>query len=65
MEKVLTVKEYERMTDELDKVKYRCKCGRRVVIPKRENKKLCTWCGNYVFRDKRDEFEYRLKEKIK
>jgi hypothetical protein len=21
---------------------------------------LCSWCGNYVFRDKRDEFKYRL-----
>lgn len=49
MEKMLTTKEYKRMTDEYDKVKYKCKCGRRVVIPKWVDKQLCDWCGNYVF----------------
>lgn len=29
-EKMLTNAEYQRMTDEYDKVKYRCKCGYRV-----------------------------------
>lgn len=41
MEKMLTTKEYKRMTDEYDKVKYKCKCGRRVVIPKWVDKQLC------------------------
>lgn len=58
--KTLTVKEYERMADEYDKVKYKCKCGRRSVIPYNVEKVVCSWCGNYVFKNKKDEFKYRL-----
>ena len=66
MEKVLTIKEYERMTYEYDKVKYRCKnCGRKVIIPYNAEKLLCTWCGNYVFKNNQEEFRYRIKEYIK
>lgn len=65
MKKMLTIKEYEKMTDEYDKVKYECKCGHRVVIPKWVDKQLCKWCGNYVFKSKKDEDLYRIKEKLK
>ena len=65
MGKTLTVKEYSNMTKEYDKVKYTCECGHRVVIPKWVDKNLCRWCGRYVFKNKKDEFEYRMKEKLK
>ena len=38
--------------EEYDKVKYMCKCGHRVVIPKWVDKMPCDWCGNYVFKTK-------------
>jgi len=60
MKKVLTIKEYGRMSANYDKVKHLCKCGHRVIIPIQRKKTLCSWCGNYVFRDKRDEFKYRV-----
>ena len=60
MERVLTIKEYERITNEYEKVKYLCK----VIIPKWVEKQLCDWCGNYVFKSKEDEFKFRLKEKM-
>ena len=53
MEKLLTDKEFKRMTEEYDKVKYLCKCGHRVIIPSYVDKQLCNWCGNYVFKDKK------------
>jgi len=65
MDKLLTDAEYQRMSEEYDKVKYPCKCGHRVVIPVWQDKQVCTWCGNYVFKDKKEEFKYRIKEKIK
>ena len=65
MAHILTVKEFNRQTDMYDKAKFRCKCGHRVIIPKWVEKQICDWCGNYVFRDKKKEFEYRLKEKLK
>lgn len=65
MDHVLTVKEYKRMTEEYNKVKYTCKCGHRVIIPKWINKQVCSWCGYYVFKNNQEEFRYRVKEKIK
>ena len=65
MEHLLTDKEYNRMTEEYDKVKYKCKCGHRVVIKHNQTKAICSWCLKYVFKNNQVEFKYRLKEKIK
>lgn len=65
MEHLLTKEEFDRMTNELDKVKYECRCGHKEVITSTEDKKICSWCGRYIFRDKRDEFNYRISEQIK
>ena len=62
----LNNQEYKRMTREYDKVKYTCKkCGRRVVIPYKVDKQICSWCGNYVFKTNQEEFKYRVKEYLK
>lgn len=58
-------KDFERMSEEYDKVKYICKCGHRVIIPKWIDKNICDWCGNYVFKSKKDEDLYRIMEKMK
>lgn len=66
MEKLLTKEEYQRMTEEYDKVKYTCKrCGHRVVIGNSRTKSICDWCGHYVFKNEKDEFKYRVKERMK
>ena len=65
MEKLLSEKEYSRMADEYDKVKYKCKCGHKVVIPKWVDKQVCSWCKRYVFKSKKDEVIYRITEKLK
>ena len=41
----------------------RCECG-HTMRPKRNNKCLCTFCGKYVFKDKKEEFIYRLEHLI-
>lgn len=64
MRNVLTIKEYQRMSDEYDKVKYRCKCGHRVIIPEWIDKQLCSHCGRLVFKDKKTEDLYRIREKL-
>lgn len=57
-------KEFQRRADELDKVKFICQCGHRVIIPKQVDKVLCDWCNTYVFRDKSEEFKYRMQEQM-
>ena len=56
---------FRRKMDEYDKVKHICSCGHRIIMPKWVDKQICGWCGNYVFKDKREEFKYRLKEEIR
>ena len=38
-------------------------CGHKMLLG-RKNKRVCTWCGHYIFKDKREEFEYRLRSLI-
>lgn len=65
MDHILTIEEYNRMTEEYNKVKYKCKCGTKVIIPVYIDKQICRNCGNYVFKNKAEEFKYRVKEKMK
>ena len=63
--KVMSIKEFKRQTAEYDKVKYRCSCGHRVIIPYWRDKGLCTWCHNYVYKDKKLEFKERLQNELR
>ena len=61
----MTDKELIKYADEMAKFKYKCKCGHSVVIPDWVDKQLCRCCNNYVFKNKKDEDMYRIKEKLK
>lgn len=61
----MTNEEIQKYTDELNKHKYQCKCGRKVYISRNSDKALCSWCNNYVFKSKEDEFKFRMKEVLK
>lgn len=60
------IKEQTRYFEEIEKHKYKCKCGHTVVIFPMEHKikKLCKWCNRYVFINKEEEFKYKLKERL-
>lgn len=62
---ILSDEEFERLSREYEKVRYKCKCGHSVIIPTWVDKQLCNWCGNYVYKDKKDEFKNKLKEMSK
>ena len=62
---LLTNKEYQRISDEYDKVKIRCKCGHKVIVPMWVDKQICAWCGYYVYRDKQLEFKETIKKMMK
>lgn len=53
--------------DEEEKYKCRCKCGHSVVIYPSEKKlkKICNWCGNYVYVNKKEEFKEKIGGMIK
>ena len=61
----MTNKEIQKYTDEIQKHKYQCRCGKKVYIDRTREKAVCDWCGRYVFKNKADEFRYRMKEVLK
>ena len=58
-------KDIEKYVEEMRNHKYICKCGHKVYIAYNKEKAICSWCNNYVFKSKEDEFRYRLQEKIR
>lgn len=56
---------YSRLFDSMTSCSYKCACGHTVLMTKRVDKIVCKNCGKYVFKSKKDEFDYRIKEKMK
>lgn len=52
----------------LDKVyednRFYCLCGHSVAILPNEKRVLCTHCGHWVYRDKKEMFKERLRGKL-
>lgn len=40
----------------------KCKCGCSNVFTIKTDRIICRWCGNYVYRDSKTEFKYKIKE---
>ena len=62
---ILSKEEFQRQSNEYDKVKFRCSCGHRVIIPYWRDKGLCSWCHHYVYRNKKLEFKEKLKNELR
>lgn len=58
-------KEIEKEDHVFADYKVKCKCSHVVIMPYRHKKVLCDFCGCYIYRDKKDEFKDRLREKLK
>lgn len=44
---------------------YKCPCGHTVTMTSKVDKVICSHCGNYVFKNKKAEFDFRMREKMK
>ena len=53
-----------KLIDEKNKYRIKCKCGHVIYIYpfEKRNKKICSWCRNYVYLNDREEFKERVKE---
>ena len=56
-----SLNEQKKYFNELSKHKYTCKCGHVVIMLPGKDKVLCTWCHNYVYKDKKEEFMNRMR----
>lgn len=55
-----TFKQDTKIFNSIAKCKVKCTCGHS--IPTTKPKVICSWCGNYVYKDKRLEFKEKLKK---
>lgn len=59
------IKKDIKTTQKLSNYKVKCKrCG-HVLLLTRQNKKICSHCGYFVFKNEKDEFNYRMAEMLK
>lgn len=42
----------------------KCKCGHSIVFSSRTERMICNWCGNYVYKNAKSEFKYKMKEQL-
>ena len=61
----MTIKEDTRYFTERSKYKIKCKCGHTETIKPKAKKKLCSWCGNYIYREAKEEFKNALLRRLK
>ena len=41
--------------------KIKCKCGHTQLLGN-QDRVICDWCKHWIYKDKRTEFKYKLKE---
>ena len=62
---VKTYKDMSKLMKTYQSVSIACKCGHKSVIPVWESKQVCSWCKNYVYRDKKEEFKHKLLKELR
>ena len=55
----------EKYNEEIYNHKRQCSCGHKVFIHPKRSKALCSWCGHYVYKDKKEEFKNKLLGEIR
>lgn len=43
---------------------FQCACGRKEYIPRHKKRTICTWCGKWIYRDKKEEFKDRMRSAL-
>lgn len=56
---------FNKLANAYAEVSIQCKCGHKSVIPFWVDKVVCSWCGYYVYRNKKLEFKEKLSKKLK
>lgn len=53
-----------KMFNSFSKIKVSCKCSHTIVMIA-SDRVICSHCGNWVYKDKKTEFKYKIAEKMK
>lgn len=56
---IRTLNEQIKLDTELSKYRHKCKCGHTVFLVENPYK-ICSNCGNIIFKDEKSKFKYKL-----
>lgn len=56
--------EEDRLAEEKNKYKVKCKCGTKTVMTNAD-RTICRGCGHWLYRTKEIEFREKMKEKLR
>lgn len=62
---MLDLKEVKKLHSFKTMNKTKCNCGYSMFIPIYVEKLICNQCGNYVYRDKKDQFKAKLLSQLR
>ncbi len=54
--------ELSKLIDALQPYKVKCRCGHSMYIVS-VDRKICSWCGNWVYKNKLTEMKYELEKR--
>jgi len=60
----MTNREIEKEHELATKNMVKCTCGHSLFIRNKYGREICSWCNNWVYKDKKTEFMYKMKEKL-
>lgn len=60
-----TFKQLEKEHDVFQNYVVRCPCGHSLIFTSKKDRILCNWCGQYVYKDKKAKYKYKMKELLK
>ena len=60
----MSYKSDTKLFEEQQKAKITCECGHRVLMGTKKDRIICSWCKNYVYKDKATEFRYKMQERM-
>lgn len=59
-------KKYKRLMNNVLNNSYQCKiCGRKEIIRPTCDRKICSHCGNYIYKSEKIEKKYKFMENLK
>ena len=58
-------KEIEKQSKVFQDYMIKCKCSHTILFTGRKDRVICSNCGSYVYKDKKTEMKYKIKELLK
>lgn len=62
---MLGFNEIRKIENQRNEYKVKCSCGTKTVIPPFLKRLICRNCGHWFYRDKKQEFKDKMREKLK